>query len=87
MAVTNAASSGTSAVVLAADPAREGIILCNSDANDCYVLLESGTASASNMSFIVEPKANAEVPHDYVNGAISAVWAADGSGYLHITTR
>jgi hypothetical protein len=87
MAVTNTASSTTSAVVLAAGNDRETVILCNSDANDCYILLESGTAAASNMSLILEPKANAQVPQEYVNGAISAVWAADGSGYLHITTR
>lgn len=87
MAVTNVASSATSAQVLAPDVSREKVILCNSDANDCYVLLESGTASASNMSFILATKANAEIPQEYVNGAITAVWAAGGAGYLHITTR
>ena len=83
--VTNVASSATSATVLAAG-ARAAVILCNSDANDCYVLLDAGTASASNMSFILPSKANSRIPDEYVNGAISAVWAADGSGYLHITT-
>jgi hypothetical protein len=82
--VTNVASSATSATVLAAG-ARAGVILCNSDANDCYVLLDDGTAAANNMSFILTAKSNAAVPKEYVNGEINAIWAADGSGYLHIT--
>jgi hypothetical protein len=44
-----------------------------------------GTASASNLSFIVEPKQSASIPRGYT-GAIQGVWAADGSGYAHITT-
>lgn len=87
MAVTNQASSATSAVVLAAASDREAIVMCNSDANDCYVLFESGTASASNMSLLIASGESVQIPQEYVNGAFSAVWAADGSGYLHITTR
>lgn len=86
MAVTNTASSTTSAVVL--NPGdREAVVMCNSDANPCYVLFENGTASASNMSALIASNDTIQVPQEYVNGAFSAVWSADGSGYLHITTR
>lgn len=87
MAVTNVASSTTSAVVLAEGNDRKGVVIANSDANDAYVLFERGTASASNMSAVVVAKEAIKVPAEFVNCAISAVHSADGSGYLHITTR
>jgi hypothetical protein len=87
MAVTAVASSTTSATALAPGQDREAVLLCNSDANDAYVLFEIGTASATNLSIIIEPKANAAVPQEYVNGGISVIWAGDGTGSLHITTR
>jgi len=84
MAVTAVASSTTSAQLLAAHNDRATLI-CNSDANDLYVLLGIGTASASNMSFIIEPKQSAHVPEGYT-GPVQGVWAADGAGYAFVTT-
>ena len=81
------ASSTTSATALAAGKSRKGVLLCNSDANDAYVLLGDGTASASNLSFVLAAKENALVPQGFENHAVNVVWAADGSGYLHVTTR
>jgi hypothetical protein len=83
MAVTAVASSTTSTELLASHQGRAKII-CNSDANDLYVLLGAGTASPSNLSFIVEAKQEKSIPRGYT-GPINGVWAADGSGYAHIT--
>jgi hypothetical protein len=87
MAVTTAASSTTSAVVLAEGNDRKAVILCNTDANACYALFDRGTASASNLSVSIAANDSIQVPKEFVNCAISAVWAADGSGSLFITTR
>jgi hypothetical protein len=84
--IINQASSGTSAVVLTPGD-REAIVMCNTDANACYVLFENGTAAANNMSIVIPTMEAVKIPQEYVNGAFAAVWAADGSGYLHITTR
>ena len=75
-------STTTSAQVLAPGSDRR-VILCNTDANACYILIGSGTASASNLSFVLATNENAELNCDE---AIQAVWAADGSGVLAVTT-
>jgi hypothetical protein len=87
MAVTAVASSTTSASALAAGNDRKAVLLCNSDASDAYALFADGTASASNLSIVIPAKENAMVPHEFVNCPIQVVWPADGSGYLHVTTR
>ena len=83
MAVSALASSTTAAVALTAGSNRN-VILENSDANSVYILLDSGTASATNKSFTLASNANAFLGR--YDGPISAVWAADGSGSLHVTT-
>lgn len=79
--VNSAASSGT---ILAANGARKGAIIFNTDANALFLDLSGGTAAAAtraqaclltNQSFIV--------PAGYT-GAITGIWAADGSGVASV---
>lgn len=85
MATLTIVASGTSAVVALADhPGRKGLILYNNDANAAYVLLGPGTASATNLSFVL----NTDRPDAILPGCtdrVSVVWAADGSGSLFAT--
>lgn len=83
MAITNQESSTSNAKVLDDDSPR-AIIFHNSDANRVYILLGSGTASASNHSFSLAENENARVENH--SGEVNAVWAGDGSGFLHVTT-
>lgn len=82
MTVINQASSTTSTKVLD-DGEPRNIIFHNSDANRVYVLLAAGTASAANHSFSLAENENALIERH--SGEVNAVWAVDGSGYLHVT--
>jgi hypothetical protein len=86
MALTVTAS-GTSSVSVLPSRNRERLIFENSDANICYVLLDSGTASSSNFSFSLaaagDPGANAEIVG--YHGAVQAIWGGDGTGSLMTT--
>ncbi len=83
MAVTAVASAAASTLLLASGSNRN-VIIENSDANALYVLLDSGTASATNKSFTLAQNANAFL--DHYDGTIMGIWAADGSGSAHITS-
>lgn len=76
-------SSGTTSVQALAPGSDRRVILCNTDANAAYVLIGSGTASATNLSFVLVQNDNAELNCDE---AIQVVWAADGTGHLAVTT-
>lgn len=83
--VTKLDSAATSAQLLAANPARKGLILQNTDANDVYV--KYGT-TASATSFTVKVPGNGgywEMPTLVYTGRIDAIWAADGAGSLIAT--
>jgi hypothetical protein len=84
MAVTAVASATSSTALLAAGSRRSAIIE-NSDANRLYVLLDGGTASATNYSFSLAANENASIPSAYT-GPVNGIWAADGTGYAQITT-
>lgn len=86
MAVTSVASTTTSTALLAAG-ARTSVIIGNSDANALYVLIGSGTASASNASIVVPAGDTVEVPRAWAHAELTGVWAADGSGYALITYK
>lgn len=83
MAVSSVASSITSGVLLAAGNRRMATIR-NTDANALYVLLDSGTASATNHTVALASGDYFEVPGSYT-GPITGVWAADGSGVALVT--
>jgi hypothetical protein len=62
---------------------RQTLIFENTDANRCYVLLDSSAASATNYSFSLATNENAAI-NNY-HGEVKAIWAADGSGVLLTT--
>jgi len=83
MAVTAVASSTTSATFLEPNSARKGFVIENSDANRLHVRLGSSAATTTSYSFSLAQNENAHV--NGYTGAITGIWAADGSGSAHIT--
>lgn len=81
---TTSTNSGTSPVtVLASNAARKGASVSNTDANILYLLLGTGTVSATN--FTVALGAGNTNPTYYeapfgFTGIITGLWASDGSG-------
>lgn len=80
---TSVASAASTTSLLAADANRYGFTVANTDANLLYVLLGTGTASATNYTFTVAPNSDRTVS-DYT-GAVQGIWAADGSGAALLT--
>ena len=58
-------------------------IIANDDANRLYVLLASGTASATNYTFSLAQHEYAHI-REY-RGVIKGIWAGDGSGNAYVT--
>jgi hypothetical protein len=82
--ITALASSASSAQLLAANAARKGLILNNTDAN--AVLVKYGTtASASSFTVRITLNGYWEMPKPIYTGRIDAIWEADGSGSLYAT--
>jgi hypothetical protein len=69
-------------VLLAANPQRRGFIIENSDANRLHVRL-GGTATTTDYSFSLAQNENAERTN--YQGQVVGIWAADGSGYAHVS--
>lgn len=85
MAVTSVASTTTSTQLLAANSSRKGLIVANTDANDLYVLLSSGTASSSNYSFKLATGEEKTIQPPVYAGEVVGVWAGDGAGAALVT--
>lgn len=85
MSTTSVASSATSAELLAAGSSRQMITVRNTDANTLYLLVGTGTASATNHTVALASGDYYELPHVRYAGALNGVWAADGSGAALIT--
>lgn len=81
---TTVASQTGTISLLASNTNRKGATIANTDANALYVLLGTGTASATNFTATVAPNGYYEVPYGYT-GAIQGAWAADGAGSALIT--
>lgn len=79
--ITALPSLATSQQLLAANAARQGLLLTNTDAN--AVLVKRGT-TASATSFTVRIVQNGywEMPKPIYTGRIDAIWEGDGTGYL-----
>jgi hypothetical protein len=77
-------SSTGDATILAANANRKGASVFNTDANALYLLLSTGTASATNLSVSVAANGYYEVPFGYT-GIIKGTWAADGAGAAKVT--
>lgn len=76
-------SSTSSATILAENTSRKGASIYNSDANALYLDLSAGTAASSRCQYSVASGQTFEVPFGYT-GAITGVWAADGSGLADV---
>jgi hypothetical protein len=84
MAFTTVSSSASSGTLLEADTSRKSLIIANSDANTLYVLLATGTASATNYSYLLAQNAQIELP--FYTGKVVGVWSSAGSGKAMITS-
>ena len=84
MAITSVASAASSTALLAPEGSRKGLIVTNTDANTLYVLLDGGTASATNHSFQLAQNASSII-YGWT-GAVVGLWAGDGSGVALLTT-
>ncbi len=82
--VSSVASGIASVTILAANANRLGATILNTDANALYLLLNSGTASATNLTVNVPANGYYEVPFRYT-GILKGIWAADGSGSAIVT--
>lgn len=91
---SNAASSTTSAVVLAANPDRKAARILNNSSSIFYGLYGTGTASSSNYSFVLAPLTASpivpvglpsyeDIPASWID-PVTGVWAA-ANGNLLIT--
>ena len=77
--------SGTSSVtILAANTARKGATITNTDANPLRLDLSGGTASGTRFTYALTTGQFLEVPFGYA-GAITGVWDADGTGAAIVT--
>lgn len=83
MPVVSIASTTSATTLLAVNSGRKAVVIQNDDANALYVLLDSGTPSATNYSFSLAEGENAIV-HGY-GGEVKGVWAGDGSGAARVT--
>lgn len=85
-AVTSVASAAASTTLKAANAARTGIIIANDSTSILYVLLGTGTASATNYTFAIPAKGT--VPTDRTvngyTGAIQGIWSA-ANGFAMVT--
>lgn len=84
MAVTSVASAASSTALLSPNGTRDGMIVTNTDANILYVLLDNGTASTANHSFQLAQNASSVI-YGW-RGAVTGIWAGDGSGVALLTT-
>lgn len=81
---TSVPSGIASVTILAANSARKGATIANTDANALLLDLTGGTASATRYSYSLATGGVLEVPFGY-SGAITGVWAADGTGAALVT--
>lgn len=81
MAAPTVTASATASTVLAT--VTKPFVIENTDANRLYVLLDSGTASATNFSFSLAQNENAEITTH--KGVVKGIWAGDGTGSALVT--
>lgn len=77
-------TSTTSAQILAANSNRRGVVLSSPSTNTgiCYVVIGTGTASATAFSFTVNPGDIINLAG--INNALTGIWSA-GSQTLYVT--
>ena len=81
---TSVASTTGAQTILAANTARYGATVYNDDANGLYLLLGTGTVSATVYTVLVPSGGYYEAPYGFT-GILTGLWAADGSGSARVT--
>jgi hypothetical protein len=81
--LTNVASSASSGVLLAANPARKGCIIFNDSTATLYIAY-APTCSATAYTYQIASQQTFESPSLIYQGIISGVWAS-ANGYARIT--
>lgn len=81
---TSVNSGASSVTILASNANRKGATITNTDANTLYLDLSGGTASSTSFSVPLAAGGYYGVPFGYT-GAITGIWAADGSGAALVT--
>lgn len=83
--LTSPASSASSTTLVAANVARLGLIIQNSDANALY-LKYGATATADDYTVKIPGNDGYwEMPEPIYTGIIDGIWAADGTGSAYIS--
>lgn len=84
-ATHSSVNSGVASVtILAANTARKGARIFNTDANALFLDLTGGTAvAASRAQVSIAQNTGFDVPAGYT-GAITGIWAGDGSGVASV---
>lgn len=79
-------STAASQTVVAANLGRTGLVLHNTDANDCYIAY-GATATTSNGGYteVILTGETWYMPSPIFTGVVYAIWSGDGSGGLSIT--
>lgn|SRR5574341_381631 len=87
-ALTTVNDTAASATILAANNARKGATIWNDSTSVLYLLLASGTASATNSSVKLNANDIYELPvctGGVYRGVINGIWSADAAGAARIT--
>ena len=78
------ASAATSVTIVAANAARRGLLLVNTDANILRIKY-GATATASSFTVPIPSGGYWEMPQPIYLGIIDGIWDADGSGSAFVT--
>lgn len=82
---TSVNSAAVSTTILAANTARLGATITNTDGNALDLDLSGGTASTTSYSVQIAPGGYFELPSPVYTGKITGIWTADGSGAALVT--
>lgn len=81
---TQVASAATNTTILAANAARRGVIIVNTDPNILRIKY-GATASATSFTAIIPYNGYWEMPEPIYAGIIDGIWDADGAGVAQVT--
>lgn len=82
---TPVAGAAATTLLKAANTSRKGLIIANDSTSILYVLLGTGTASATNYTFAIAAKATVAADRTITGytGAVQGIWsAANGFAYV-----
>jgi|TARA_R110000782_G_scaffold245781_2_gene332473 hypothetical protein len=81
---TSVSSIATNSVILAANSARQGVILYNQSTAILYLLLSTGTSSLTNYSLQIPANGSLSLQAGEYTGVISGLWSA-ANGFARVT--